>query len=59
MNYGHWSSYLDLLDKAFTSFAMAAMTMSFYNSAIIYLLAALGAFVTIVIPSIMSIRKAG
>jgi len=44
---------------SFTSFAMAAMTMSFYNSAIIYLLAALGAFVTIVIPSIMSIRKAG
>ena len=42
---------------SFASFTMAAMTMSFYNSAIIYLLAALGAFVTIVIPSLMTIRK--
>ena len=42
---------------SFASFTMAAMTMSFYSSAIIYLLAALGAFVTIVIPSLMSIRK--
>ncbi len=44
---------------SFASFTIAAMTMSFYNSAIIYLLAALGAFVTVVIPSLMSIRKEG
>jgi len=44
---------------SFSSFTMAALTMSFYNNEIIYLLAALGTVVTVIIPSILSIRKAG
>ncbi len=43
---------------AFSGFALAAITMSFYGDNIIYLIAAIGSIVTIIIPSILSIRKA-
>lgn len=44
---------------ALGGFTMAAITMSFYGDPIVYLIAALGTIVTIIIPSILSIRKAG
>lgn len=41
---------------AFTSFIMAAVTMSFYGQNIIYLIAAAGSFITVVIPSLLSMK---
>lgn len=43
---------------AFGGFTMAAVTMSFYGDAIVYLIAALGTVITVIIPSVLSIRKA-
>lgn len=43
---------------AFSGFTLAAITMSFYGNDIVYLIAALGSVVTIIIPSLLSIRKA-
>lgn len=41
---------------AFASFAMAAISMSFYGQNVIYLIAALGSFVTVIIPSFLSMK---
>lgn len=43
---------------ALAGFTMAAVTMAFYNDAIVYLIAAIGTVVTIIIPSVLSMRKA-
>ncbi len=43
---------------AFSGFTLAAITMSFYGDNIVYLIAAIGSVITIIIPSILSIRKA-
>jgi len=44
---------------AFAGFTMAAMTMSFYGQNIIYFIAAIGSVVTIIIPSLLSMKAAG
>lgn len=41
---------------AFASFTMAAVAMSFFGQNIIYLIAAIGSFVTVVIPSLLSMK---
>jgi len=41
---------------AFASFTMAAISMSFYGQNVIYLIAALGSFITVVIPSLLSMK---
>ena len=41
---------------AFGSFTLAAITMSFYGQNIIYLMGSFGAFITIVIPSLISMK---
>ena len=43
---------------AFAGFTMAAITMSFYGQNIIYLIAALGTIVTVIIPSLLSMKAA-
>jgi len=43
---------------AFAGFTMAAITMSFYGQNIIYLIAALGAIVTVILPSLLSMKAA-
>ena len=43
---------------AFSGFTMAAVTMSFYGQNIIYLIAAIGSAVTIIIPSLLSMKAA-
>lgn len=51
---GHgWLHY-----AAFSGFAMAAITMSFYNQDIVYLIAAIGSVFTIIIPSLLSMKAA-
>ena len=44
---------------AFAGFTMAAVTMSFYGQNIIYLIAAIGSGVTIILPSLLSMKAAG
>lgn len=41
---------------AFGSFTLAAVSMSFYGQNIIYLVAAIGSFITVVIPSLLSMK---
>ena len=41
---------------AFGSFTLAAIAMSFYGQNIIYLIAAIGSFITIVIPSLITMK---
>lgn len=49
---GHgWIHY-----ASFASFTLAAVTMSFYGQSIIYLIAAVGSFFTIIIPSLLSMK---
>ncbi len=43
---------------SFAGFTMAAVTMSFYGQNIIYLIAALGSVVTIILPSLLSMKAA-
>ena len=43
---------------AFAGFTMAAVTMSFYGQNIIYLIAAFGTVVTVIIPSLLSMKAA-
>ena len=40
----------------FGSFTLAAVAMSFYGQSIIYLIASIGAFITIVIPSLVTMK---
>jgi hypothetical protein len=44
---------------ALAGFTMAAVTMSFYNDNIVYLIAAIGTVFTVIIPSLLSMRTAG
>ena len=43
---------------ALSSFTLAAITMSFYGQNTIYLIAAVGSFITVVIPSLLSMKAA-
>lgn len=43
---------------AFAGFTMAALTMSFYGQNVIYFIAAIGSVVTIIIPSLLSMKAA-
>lgn len=52
---GHgWLHY-----AAFSSFTLAAITMSFYNDSIVYLIASVGSVFSIIIPSLLSMKRAG
>jgi len=44
---------------AIAGFTMAAVTISFYGQNVIYLIAAIGSVVTIIIPSLLSMKAAG
>jgi len=51
---GHgWLHY-----AAFASFTMAAVTMSFFGHNSIYLIAAIGTFLSVVVPSVLSMKAA-
>ena len=41
---------------AFASFTMAAVTMSFYRQNLVYLIAAIGSAVTVILPSLLSMK---